>query len=731
MGDFEPDKGSRQAEHLIWSRRSPYAHHMQGRYTPAAPLVRPLPGASGCEGPINPRVAAVPDGDPVIGSWNPGVVNMRYAFTISIDPFYTLEDVDVVDPSLSEGLFVNRGNMTVDNFPAPAFSSGQGPSASEGIAREPALEDDPGPYIGVPVHHNARLYNVTDSRAPNFLEQFWYYSGWMENPDVVWPPPPMYLEMEGVPGYAYEPCRLEGLDCCEHPEDPATVSPTWKLNRLRQVTHIFYGTNIFNLVYRSAPEDTWVLESMAVHYTPEQWDDGTFNPGSSSSLLPNRPGLDEREPGFMEHHYGNLFRIPNEEGDFYYILNNAPTLNYMWEIQADAFGTGSPPIFDVFKDPVTGRIKHSLLWSHVFAQNHETDHFDLVLPSPYLPFFYEPGWTVEEPDLFAYNTTGDRDGTSTISPVTYYGGGESDSYWALRVHLYKPAMRWYPYDAAESGTAPKDYWRMEIDLDIDDDTEVEWLLTLTYFEDGGNPKEYDSGYIFYGNLTQAEWSDLIDTIIAEANANSDFNLERQPDEGGKAVIHVSWGSDAPADELDTLDYYLDLDGWNGQQIVANGEVGPYTEPPEFDPKTWCMSAVEEVDSYRIAGPEVSDHVAMVERGLRFIDVWGNEMPVEWFDGDEREVGGSGGGVGPFFHQLHVARVRVPLTIPPGIWAIGFSWEWSDGGEHPPWDVGWWSEGHFPLPLQYLFIPDQGPRCIPWMTPTGGSDCALGSLPPLD
>lgn len=685
MGDFESDKGRRQAEHLIWSRHSPYARHLQGRYTPVAPVVRPLPGASCCEGPINTRIAAVPFNDPHLPGWNPSA---------PVVPFFSVEDVSFVEPGVEEGYFLNRAGLGPD-FPPPTLPLLQG----NRLAREPALEDDPDSDIEVPMHHNARLLRADDNRQSNIVFQF-FDSMFGSDP---WPPPPATLSDE--PGYAREPCHAR-IDCCESPEDPATVVPTW----------LFDGPfQAFDLIYRTG-DSVMPLESMAYAYTPQEWDDGTFNP---DILLVYRPGFDERDPVFMEDHSGNIIRIPPGEMVVGGLL--ASILNNFGDAEEFMLAQENEGRFDWALDG--NRVKHSMYFNTVFVQNHETDHVDFLLRDPTIPFQIETDPDPELPDIFNYSPDWTRSESTTISPFSNQGW--SDSNWVLKMHLYRPRMRWWPYDAIDSGGGAENFWRIEVDLDIDADNNVTYYFELEWNQMGWPAYSYNTGFQFHGDLTTSGWSDLLDTIIAYVNDNSEFIITRQPDEGGKAILHITH-ADAewwPLTEFDLLSHYLELNGDNLYQVPSSGtNQAPYTSPIDFSPKNWCLDAVEEVKTVTIAGPGISDAPAINEGRLQFIDLWGNAMPVEWFDGDEREIGGTGGGVGPYRDELRVARIRVPITIPAGAWAIGFSWEWDE-----MWD-------DFPGPafkLSYLFIPDQGPRCIPWMTPTGGSDCALGSLPPLD
>ena len=674
MGDFEPDKGGRQATHLILSRRGPYARSLTGASVPQLPSVRPLPGASICEGPLATVIAAVTPGDPPVASWSPSDPSI---------PYYSIEDVDYLDPDISEGIFLDRGGLLVDDYPT-GFN----------LRREPALEDDPDSTIEVPMHHNARILRVDDTRQDGIYYQ---YPG--EFPDSDWPPLP--IQLKDVPGYARNPCRAV-IDCCEDPDDPSIVRPTWFFRGVQ-------GGEVYKSFITSQQDrHVFMLESVYSPWTPAEVE-------ADRSVLnrPDRPGFDERDPTFMARQQGNLIapRGYTISGTEPVPINDPGT----WQQFIDAVNSGNADRFDwALVEGETNLYRHSIFENHVFVQNHEVDHVDLVLRNLTFPFRFQANdGTPADPSTFQYGTRADR-----TQMIPFRNAGPT-----LRMHLFRPRMRWWPYDAVDDPGSGAGYWRVEIPLiDFYDPVEAfEYRLAMDYAEDGSPVASYDSGFVDISGSPPATWSDLLDLAIAAANNSSSFNISRQPDDGGNAILHITYGSGSIG-VGDTLDFdlmYSTED--NDFQIVELFAIEEYQLPVVESPKGWCFDAVDEVESVVIEGPDDFSTPGF-SRGIKYLDVWGEEMPTEWFDGTTREVGGSGGGTGPLFDELLVARIHVPITIPPGVWAIGFSWEWS-GYEYGSVESA--------FQVEFLFIPDGGPRCIPWMSPTGGSDCALGSLPPLD
>ena len=689
MGDFEPDKGGRQATHLILSRRGPYARSLTGASVPLLPSVRPLPGASICEGPLATIIAAVTPGDPPVASWSPRDPSI---------PYYSVEDVDYLDPDISEGIFLDRGGLLVDDYPT-GFR----------LRREPALEDDPDSVITVPMHHNARILRVADTRmrSENLFNLYPYYF-FIEDSErnERWPPVP--IQLKDVPGYARNPCQAI-IDCCEDPADPSIVRPTWFFRGIQ-------GGEVYRSYITSlGTRHVFMLESVYSPWTPAEID-------ADSSVLnrPDRPGFDERDPAFMERQRGNLLKLGGDSSSW----QSPPSLIPLndpgtWQeyITIVAYEHHAYNLAWALVEGETNLYRHSIFENHVFVQNHEVDHVDLVMRNLTFPFY----WVGGEPPQFRYDS--DRSERTQMIPFAFKGP-------TLRMHLYKPRMRWWPYDAVDDIGGGQGYWRVEIPLiDFYDPLEAfEYLLSMVYAEDGSPMATYDSGYVDISDSPPATFSDLIDLAIDAANDGSSFNISRQPDDEGNAILHITYGSGSVV-AGDTLDFYFvyttedeDFD------IVDLFDVEEYELPLIETPKGWCFDAEDEVASVVIEGPD--DWVLEgfgykfrpgFSRGIKYLDVWGKEMPPEWFDGANREVGD---GIGPYFDELKVARIRLPITIPPGMWAIGFSWEYS--GSHDP-----WPQVHSSFQVEHVFIPDNGPRCIPWMTPTGGSDCALGSLPPLD
>ena len=695
MGDFEPDKGIRQAEHLIWSRRYPYAYNMMGRRVEPIEPLRPLPGASTCEGPHATHIAAVPYGAPEtdlrIASWNP---------SDSVAGYFTVDEVDLVDPAITEGYFLNRGTLTTDDYPLPRTAM----LDSRSVAREPALEDDTDSSITVPIHHNARLLRVDDTRQDTVYDQ---YPG--EFPDQDWPPLPRQLADE--PGYARNPCHAV-IDCCEDPADPAVVRPTWFFNGV-QITEIY---QIF--ITSQTDRHVFMLESVYSPWTPAQID-------ADRSVLnrPDRPGFDERDPTFMARQRGNLITVldtgPNEDSHF--PINYGRTGDNWRSFVATVNDPNLQDRFDwALVEGETNLYRHSIFENHVFVQNHQSTYVDIILRNLTLPFRFDGGaGTPADPAVFQYGP--DRNDRTQFLPFNNMpvSGGP-----ILRMHLFRPRMRWWPYDAVDDPGGGAGYWRVEIPLiDFYDPVEAfEYLLSLVYVEDGDPMDTYDSGFVDISGSPPATWSDLLDLAISTANSSSSFTIERQPDSSGNAILHIT-RFDAPAGPGDTLDFnFIYGDGDEDFDIVNLFNIEEYQLPIIDSPKGWCFDAPTETSSVVIEGYDDFNTPGFA-RGIQYLDVWGNVMPPEWFDGTTREVGGTGGGTGPFFDELLVARVRVPITIPAGVWAIGFSWE------YPSWDIGATNPPRFQV--EHIFIPDGGPRCIPWMSPTGGSDCALGSLPQLD
>ena len=811
MGDFEPDKGRRHASHLIWSRRGPYARSLTGLAVPQIEPVRPLPGASGCEGPLATTVAAVPWGDPDIAGWNPSAPVFSY---------HSFDEVDYVDPDIAEGIFLDRSTqilnvpVTLIDYPPPATPAATTFGALRN-AREPALEDDPDSTIEVPMHHNARILRVDDTRQDAI-----YYQYPSMFPDPEWPPLP--IQLKDVPGYARNPCHAV-IDCCEDPADPSIVRPTWFFNGVQfrevyesfitsgQDRHVFMLESVYspwtpaeidddpsvlnrpdrpgfderdptfmerqrgNLITLKGGGSTtapvplndpstwqdfidtveagfgdrfdWALvegESNLYHHSifenhvfvqnhevdhvdlvmrnltfPFRFDGGAGTPAEiddDPSVLnrPDRPGYDERDPTFMERQRGNLIAPSGHTvGDREPVPLNDP---FTWQQFIDTVNSGhSAYRFDwALVEGESNLYRHSIFENHVFVQNHEVDHVDLVMRNLTFPFRFQANdGTSADPSTFQYGTRADR-----TQMIPFRNAGPT-----LRMHLYRPRMRWWPYDAVDDPGGGAGYWRVEIPLiDFYDPVEAfEYRLAMDYAEDGSPVASYDSGFVDISGSPPATFSDLIDLAIDAANASSSFDISRQPDDGGNAILHIT-RFDAPAGPGDTLDFdlmYSTED--NDFQIVNLFDIEEYQLPIIDSPKGWCFDAVDEVESVVIEGPDDFSTPGF-SRGIKYLDVWGKEMPSEWFDGTTREVGGSGGGTGPYFDELLVARIRIPITIPPGVWAIGFSWEWS-GYEYGSVESA--------FQVEHIFIPDGGPRCIPWMSPTGGSDCALGSLPQLD